>query len=91
MTAKKTGSLRGLVRMMIFSLALAIISSWGLLLTRLDLGFIQSIIDRRQINLFYLDLIGLALALTGLFMAIYYRIRLGPRLKRLEELGEDRW
>jgi len=91
MTAKKRGSLRVLVRMMIFSLCLAIIGSWGMLLARLDLGSIQSIIDRRQISLFYLDLIGLALTLTGLFMAIYYRIRLEPRLKRLEELGEDRW
>lgn len=77
--------------MVIFSFGLTIIGSWGLILTRLDLVFIQSIIDRRQINVFYLDLTGLALTLMGLFMAIYYRIRLGPRLKRLEDLGEDRW
>lgn len=77
--------------MMIFSLGLTITGSWVLILTRLDLIFIQSIIDRRQINIFYLDLAGLALTLMGLFMTVYYRIRLGPRLQRLEDLGEDRW
>lgn len=91
MIRRKPGSLRGMIRMVIFSLGLALTGSWGLLLPRLDLDIIQGIIDRREMNLFYLDLICLALTFLGLFMAIYYRVRLGPRLKRMEYLGEDSW
>lgn len=91
MTRRKPGSLRGMIRMMIFSMGLTIAGSWGLLLPRLDLEIIQGIIDRRQMNLFYLDLICLTLTFLGLFMSVYYRVRLGPRLKRMEYLGEDSW
>lgn len=77
--------------MMIFSLGLTIFGSWGLLLLRLDLEVIQTLVDRPQVNLFYLDLIFLSLTFLGLFMAVYYRVRLAPRLKRMEYLGEDNW
>lgn len=77
--------------MVIFSLSLTIVGSWGLLLPRLDLEIIQGIIDRRQMNLFYLDLFCLALTFLGIFMAVYYRVRLSPRLRRMEYLGEDSW
>lgn len=89
MSKKKPGSLRGMIRMVIFSLSLTIVGSWSLLLPRLDLGLIQALLDGR--NLFYLDLAGLTLTFLGLFMAVYYRVRLGPRLKRMEYLGEDSW
>lgn len=91
MSKKQQGSLRGMIRMMIFSLGLTIVGSWGLLLIRLDLELIQTLIDRARISLFYLDLIFLSLTFLGLFMALYYRVRLGPRLKRMEYLGEDKW
>lgn len=91
MSIKKPGSLRGMIRMVIFSLSLSLAASWGLLLPRLDLEIIKGLIERRQINLFYLDLICLSLTLLGLFMAVYYRVRLGPRLRRMEYLGEDSW
>lgn len=91
MGKKQPGSLRGMIRMMIFSLGLTILGSWGLLLLRLDLEVIQALVDRLQVNLFYLDLFFLSLTFLGLFMAAYYRVRLRPRLKRMEYLGEDNW
>lgn len=91
MGRRKSGSLRGLIRMMVFSLGLSLVGSWGLLLPRLELEVVRSTLDQWRIEPFHLDLACLSLTFLGLFMAVYYRLRLGPRLKRMDYLGEERW
>jgi hypothetical protein len=38
-----------------------------------------------------MDLASLSVALLGVFLLIYYRHVLTPRLERLDGLGEARW
>ena len=81
-------SLTKLLRRMIYSFAITVIGCWGLIIPRLNVFGRPS--DTPEI-FFYLDLASLALALLGIFMLLYYRHLLLPRLRRLETLGESRW
>lgn len=99
----KNYSLQALVRRLVFSFVLLIAGSWLLLLPRLGDGLLKElsgvdwsrlVLSLGSVNLsqaVMFDFIGLSLIFLGFFMAIYYRGRLRPRLRRLRELGEDRW
>lgn len=95
MKQRRRSSIRGLVRKLTFSLFLTLLGSWGLLAVRL-----QSVVESEwalKLGLFddnlnyYTDLACLALVFLGLFLALYYRRLLKPRLQRLDELGEGGW
>jgi hypothetical protein len=83
-------SLRSLIRRLFFAFFLTLLGSWGLLVSRLslfrDLPFFYD-----DFHLFYLDLGSLAAVFLGLLLCFYYRHRLGPRLRRIEEMGETNW
>ncbi len=90
MSRKNGPALRGLIRRLILSFLLTLAGSWGLLVSRLsffrDYEFFYD-----DFHLFYLDLGSLTAVFLGLLLTLYYRVRLGPRLKRVEELGESTW
>lgn len=90
MSRKSGPSLRGLIRRLILSFLLTLLGSWGLLASRLSL-FRDFAFFYDDFHLFYLDLGSLAAVFLGLLLMLYYRVRLGPRLKRVEELGEANW
>jgi hypothetical protein len=90
MANRKGASLRGLIRRLVLSFSLTVLGSWGLIIPRLGLTDNMEFFHD-DFNLFYFDLGSLAAVLLGLFMTIYYRLRLAPRLKRVEELGEESW
>jgi len=102
MTAKKTASLRGLIGKLMFSVFLALLGAWGLVIVKLDNRRLQELMAEQP----YVDLGQLVEALPplplvellcwffgflGLFMTLYYRFRLGPRLARIESLSLDRF
>jgi hypothetical protein len=39
----------------------------------------------------YLDVASLGLAILGVFMIVYYKHLINPRLRRLDMLGESKW
>ncbi|MDR1044830.1 MAG: hypothetical protein LBP33_06900 [Candidatus Adiutrix sp.] len=91
MIKKNDAPLRRLVNKLFFSFCLALSGSWALIVSRINLGLLDDALARKALGQFYLDLGGLSLFLLGLFMGLYYRLRLTPRLRRIEELGMDRW
>ena len=96
-------SLKGLVRRLVFSLLLIIAGSWLLLLPGRGAGLVRQLAELDwdqpmfKLGTFIFDLsmlfdfVGFSLVFLGIFMSLYYRSRLVPRLRRLSELGEDRW
>ena len=91
MIKKNDAPLRRLVNKLYFSFCLALLGSWALIISRIELGPLDEALARKALGQFYLDLAGLSFFLLGLFMSFYYRLRLTPRLRRMEELGMDRW
>jgi hypothetical protein len=83
-------SLTKLLRRMIYSFILTVVGCWGLIIPRLNLISQQKSLMSPDFWL-YLDLGSLALALIGIFMILYYKHLLLPRLERLETLGESKW
>lgn len=86
----KGPSLRVLIRRLIFSFSLVLLGSWGLLFPRLDLSWGQAFFNDSH-NKYYYDLACLSLLILGFFLVLYYRARLNPRLKRVDDLGEGKW
>jgi len=91
MKRKKEISLRGLIRRLMLSFGLALAGSWGIIATRLNIEAINDLVFTDPMNQFYTDLVSLTVVLLGLFLMVYYRLRLSPRLKRMEDLGEALW
>ncbi len=101
MTSKNAASLRGLVGKLMFSVFLALIGSWGLVVVKLDNRYLQELLAEQP----YVDLgrffslpplplvepVCWSLGFLGIFLTVYYRLRLGPRLKRIENLSLDRF
>jgi hypothetical protein len=83
-------SLQKLLRRMVWSFALSIAGSWGLILPRLH---VLELAPARQASSLwlYLDLASLSLAILGILLALYHNSLLSPRLARLHDLGESRW
>ena len=90
MTSPGLVPLSKLLRRMFFSFALAVLGSWGLIIPRLNVVAPESLGLGPSFWL-YLDVASLALAILGVFMALYYKHLMDPRLKRLGDLGESRW
>jgi hypothetical protein len=86
----KQPSLRQLVRRLIFYFTLALAGSWGLIIPRLFMFHLDNSRASSEWWL-YLDMASLALFIFGVFMAVYSRSLLVPRLKRLHDLGESQW
>ena len=91
MMKKNDAPLRRLVNKLFFSFCLALAGSWALVVSRIEIGPLDEALAAKALGQFYLDLAGLSLFLLGFFMSLYYRLRLTPRLRRMEELGMDRW
>jgi hypothetical protein len=83
-------SLTKLFRRMIISFIISLIGSWGLIIQRLYIIKLDSFKDYQDLWL-YFDIISLSLAIFGVFMLIYYKHIITPRLQRLDSLGESRW
>jgi hypothetical protein len=83
-------SLTKLFRRMILSFVVAMIGSWGLIIPRLHVVGRRASSPSPDVWL-YIDAASLALTLLGVLMLLWYRHLLGPRLRRLETLGESRW
>ena len=79
-----------LFRRLIFSFALSIIGCWGLIIPRLTVFRPLARTADPRVWL-YLDVGALALALLGVFLMLWYRHQILPRLARLETLGESSW
>jgi hypothetical protein len=79
-----------LLRRMVLSFWLSIIGSWGLIVPRLNL-FQGDRLGLDRLFWLYLDVASLSLALLGVFMLLWYKHLIDPRLKRLDALGEQRW
>ena len=91
MSRKKEISMRGLIRRLILSFGLALAGSWGIIVTRLNIEAVGDLVFADPMTQFYIDLGCLTVVILGLFLVIYYRLRLSPRLKRMEDLGETHW
>jgi hypothetical protein len=87
MLNQKGLSLRGLMGKMMLSFSFSLLGSWGLLITRLKLQPLEVWVEPLMAKQFQIDLAGGSLFLLGIFLTVYYRLRLGPLLKRLEALG----
>lgn len=91
MTMCKTPSIRGLIVRLIIAVAL----TWA--------GFITALVHRVEKLKSYhsfswmqkydleLDVAGGTLVFMGLFLVVFFLVRLWPHLKRVAELGLDRW
>ncbi|MDR2460721.1 MAG: hypothetical protein LBE38_08070 [Deltaproteobacteria bacterium] len=89
-TPSQQPSLSQLLRRIIWSFTLAILGSWGIIIPRLNI--IQ--LSKEELGSkfwFYTDLISLSIAILGIFLVIYHNSRIAPRLRRLQDLGEDNW
>jgi hypothetical protein len=79
-----------LFRRLIFSFALSIIGCWGLIIPRLNVFHALALTSDPNVWL-YLDVGSLAVAILGVFLILWYRHLILPRLARLEKLGESSW
>ncbi|MDR2340298.1 MAG: hypothetical protein LBF40_09250 [Deltaproteobacteria bacterium] len=82
--------LHRLLRNIIGSFTLALLGSWGLIVSRL------SVLHELPAQLhpkvwFWVDLACLAVAIYGILCVLWYNSQLGPRLRRLRKLGEADW
>lgn len=96
-------SIGSLVRRLALSLGLMVVGSWLLLWPRLeplwadllpspDWSRLLLSFDELELTVAAaVDFAGFSLVFLGFFLTLYYRSRLSPRLRRLAELGEDRW
>jgi hypothetical protein len=82
--------LQKLLRKVNLSYALALMGSWGLIVSRLNvLHELPGQLGPR--TWFYVDLACLSVAIFGVLSALYYNSLLVPRLRRLARLGESDW
>ncbi|UQZ89028.1 hypothetical protein C4J81_07375 [Deltaproteobacteria bacterium Smac51] len=92
MTNKKGASIKWLLNKMVFSFALAIFGSWGLMVFHLEeIEALNNLIEGNDMYAFYIDMVLRTLTFLGFFMSVYYYVMLRPRLKRVAELVGDRW
>jgi hypothetical protein len=89
---KKGASIKWLLNKLIFSFALTILGSWGLLVFHLEeIEAINTLIDGNNRSAFLIDMVFRTMTFLGFFMSAYYYFLLRPRLKRVAELVGDRW
>ncbi|MDR2405668.1 MAG: hypothetical protein LBE27_04795 [Deltaproteobacteria bacterium] len=87
---QKKPDLHKLLQRIVESFTLAILGCWCLIISRLNV-FHSLPEELSQKSWFYIDLASLSIMLFGIFSALYYKHQLGPRLKRLSDMGESRW
>ncbi|MDR2199372.1 MAG: hypothetical protein LBR53_07975 [Deltaproteobacteria bacterium] len=89
-TAPRRPDLAKLLKKIHRSYALALLGSWGLIVSRLNVFHSLPEELGREVW-FYADLASLSLAIFGVLCALRHNSLLAPRLKRLSELGESGW
>jgi hypothetical protein len=89
---KKGASIKWLLNKLIFSFALTILGSWGLLVFHLEeIEAVSTLIDGNNRYAFLIDMVLRTMTFLGFLMSAYYFVLLRPRLKRVAELVGDRW
>lgn len=88
---KKGASIKWLLNKLIFSFALSILGSWGLLVFHLEEISAIAALKEFANYAFLIDMALRTMTFLGFFMSAYYYAMLRPRLKRVAELVGDRW